>query len=413
MTDITNSRYFKTYILKTLTQISPDNSLTTEGLNTIETAIRSFCLRISNISYTLCVGRDSKTISDGDIKTATKLFFPTELFNHGKEEILKAVLKYTSYSNKKDEKVQRETKAGLIVSASLVEKYLRENSDLKVSENSIIALAAISEYFLAEILDVSSKAASDDKKVRINNRHILVSVYNDVELKQVFEKLNIFLPNCGTVPHIEQFFVDKVQEIKDTKKNTGLICHKNILKEQKSLESVIPYSQFEKTMRHYAKQQVMLNEAAVNTFRSFVEYQTVEMLKKVNKITIHASRETLQTGDFKLYFNLNDLDIDESEIDLIGVSCIRKLSYRAGVFRMANESWPIIRDYICYLIDFYTQKFVSVLNNCNKKIISLEIVQNVFNFENVVLPLEIYTPRTKKVDKDIQEESVNSQVEAT
>jgi histone H3/H4 len=113
MTDNKNTRYYKTYILKTLSQVSPDNSITTEGLNTVETALRLFCLKISTISHTLCIGRDSKTISDSDIKTAIKLFFPNELFNHGKEEIIKAILKYTMYENVKDEKVQRETKAGL------------------------------------------------------------------------------------------------------------------------------------------------------------------------------------------------------------------------------------------------------------------------------------------------------------
>lgn len=60
--------------------------------------------------------------------------------------------------------------------------------------------AAAIEYLVAEVLELSSKAAVDNRKKRIIPRHIQLAIRSDEELKELM--MNVTIPDGGVIPLI-------------------------------------------------------------------------------------------------------------------------------------------------------------------------------------------------------------------
>ncbi|KAI6116291.1 histone-fold-containing protein [Pisolithus sp. B1] len=63
-----------------------------------------------------------------------------------------------------------------------------------------VYLAAVLEYLAAEILELAGNAARDNKKRRINPRHIQLAIRNDEELSKLLDK--VVISEGGVVPFI-------------------------------------------------------------------------------------------------------------------------------------------------------------------------------------------------------------------
>ena len=61
-------------------------------------------------------------------------------------------------------------------------------------------MAAVLEYLAAEVLELAGNAAKDQKKNRINPRHILLAVRNDEELNRLLA--NTTISEGGVLPYI-------------------------------------------------------------------------------------------------------------------------------------------------------------------------------------------------------------------
>ena len=80
----------------------------------------------------------------------------------------------------------RSSRAGLQFPVGRVHRLLKNgNYAQRVGAGAPVYLAAVMEYLAAEILELAGNAARDNKKTRINPRHIQLAVRNDEELNKL------------------------------------------------------------------------------------------------------------------------------------------------------------------------------------------------------------------------------------
>lgn len=70
-----------------------------------------------------------------------------------------------------------------------------------------VYLAAVLEYLVSEMLELSGNAAKDSNKLSIKPRHIQLAVRNDAELDELLKSVTI--AEGGVVPYIHQVLLPK------------------------------------------------------------------------------------------------------------------------------------------------------------------------------------------------------------
>ncbi|KAJ3398504.1 Histone H2AX [Chytriomyces hyalinus] len=92
-------------------------------------------------------------------------------------------------------------RAGILFPAKRIHRYLKRGRYSKrVGAGSSVYLAAVLEYLVAEILDLSGKAAQDNSRVIINSRFLTLGIRNDTELADLLATVTI--SEGGVLPFI-------------------------------------------------------------------------------------------------------------------------------------------------------------------------------------------------------------------
>ncbi len=109
---------------------------------------------------------------------------------------------------KSSKSLSRSTRAGLTFSVSRVGRYLKTGRyAARVGSAAPVYLAAVLEYLAAEILELAGNACRDNKRTRINPRHMTLAVGNDSELSKLFKDTTI--AEGGVLPKIESALLPK------------------------------------------------------------------------------------------------------------------------------------------------------------------------------------------------------------
>ena len=148
-------------------------------------------------------------IDSRDIQTATRLVLPGELAKHAVSEGTKAVTKFTSFGVGGDESMSRA--AGLqfcVPSVAAIASRAQHGSILSLGAS--VYLTAVTEYMVAELLELSGNAARDNKVGFITPRHIFLALANDEELNR-FRK-NAIIREGGVLPNIHAVLLPKKSE---------------------------------------------------------------------------------------------------------------------------------------------------------------------------------------------------------
>ncbi|KAK7397189.1 hypothetical protein VNO78_18356 [Psophocarpus tetragonolobus] len=104
--------------------------------------------------------------------------------------------------------VSKSIKAGLQFPVGRVARYLKKGRySRRLGTGAPIYLAAVLEYLAAEVLELAGNAARDNKKNRINPRHVLLAVRNDEELGKLLQGVTI--ASGGVLPNINPVLLPK------------------------------------------------------------------------------------------------------------------------------------------------------------------------------------------------------------
>lgn len=97
--------------------------------------------------------------------------------------------------------VTKSTRANLQFPVGRITRHLREGNYAKrISASAGVYMASVLEYLSSEILDLSGQAAMANKRVRINPRHVMLSVSQDAELSELLR--DVTFPAAGVTPFI-------------------------------------------------------------------------------------------------------------------------------------------------------------------------------------------------------------------
>ena len=105
-------------------------------------------------------------------------------------------------------KKTKSSKAGLTFPVARLGRFLRKGRFAKrIGVGAPVYMAAVLEYLCAELLELSGNAAKDNKKNRINPRHIQLAIKNDEELNKFIGTATISAG--GVMPNIHSVLINK------------------------------------------------------------------------------------------------------------------------------------------------------------------------------------------------------------
>uniref|UniRef100_A0A914YQU9 Histone H2A n=1 Tax=Panagrolaimus superbus TaxID=310955 RepID=A0A914YQU9_9BILA len=105
--------------------------------------------------------------------------------------------------SKMNGKQTRTARAGLQFPVGRLHRLLRKGHYAqRVGGGAPVYLAAVLEYLTAEVLELAGNAARDNKKARINPRHIQLAVRNDDQLNKLLSGVTI--AQGGVLPNINE-----------------------------------------------------------------------------------------------------------------------------------------------------------------------------------------------------------------
>lgn len=97
----------------------------------------------------------------------------------------------------------KSAKAGIVFPVVRIRNNLKAGRYAKIIQTgSSVYLAAVLEYLVAEVLELSGNAARDNKRHRVIPRHITLAVRSDSELNKLFQSVTIV--QGGVLPNIHE-----------------------------------------------------------------------------------------------------------------------------------------------------------------------------------------------------------------
>lgn len=133
---------------------------------------------------------------------------------NGCQKITPSLTKKTAMSGRgkggkaKGKSKSRSSRAGLQFPVGRIHRHLRKgNYSERVGAGAPVYLAAVMEYLAAEVLELAGNAARDNKKTRINPRHLQLAIRNDEELNKLLQGVTI--AQGGVLPNIQAILLPK------------------------------------------------------------------------------------------------------------------------------------------------------------------------------------------------------------
>lgn len=174
-----------TAIKKVYLQVRPDGRVSGHAVEYVWEIMTRLVLDLTEASVVSI--KKEKTLLPSHMHTAVVEVLYGSLVKHANQESEKAILKHSS--NKGGDRAPVERKAGLSIPVSRVRKIINlKKGDLKVKKDYEIAMTAVVEYILAEIVEVAGNNAEQAKRATVYDYDIQKAILNDTELSKCVGK---------------------------------------------------------------------------------------------------------------------------------------------------------------------------------------------------------------------------------
>jgi len=224
----------------------------------------------------------------------------------------------SKYTGEESKNTSRQGKAGIIFPPSITEKFLRNFgfSKIMITKHAPVYLAAVLEYIVADILQISSDLANDNKRVRITIRDLELSIRTDQELTTLFNRCNLDFIGGGVVPSIHSSLLTKKPRKKKRVKTStpaitkkphrfrpGTVALREIRKFQKISNCLIfakhPFERFTRSIINNYREGMKISKDVFIILQYFIEQYIINFLKNANDAAIHCGRVKLMPADIK------------------------------------------------------------------------------------------------------------------
>jgi histone H2A len=307
-----------------------------------------------------------------------------------------------------------------MVPPALVKRYLRRSS-LKSAETASVQLAAMVEYFLAEVLELAGNASRDYKKHQITPRHVYLAVNNDEELSALFNNNHIRILGGGVLPYVDQTLIRSEKEAAKlgrkrakarkergetgkpgSKALPGTRSRQEMRRLQKTGDNILPALPFKKEIRaslaQYYEGKPRISGEVANDVQRVVEDDIVSLIRRAVRIMVHAKLKTLSVGDVALANSLSDRPIPEvavaNEKSFSG-DTIRHLAQRAGSLTTKKDTIALLRRLIKGSIDRYARQTAIIMQHHDKKTFDPEMFSTGAQSLGVNVPIENVPPKKR------------------
>lgn len=321
------TRYFETYILKKLKNISKKNGITSNAKQQLNSIICSITQKICMLTLKLTSIANKKTVSVKEVKNAVFVMFNGDLAKNSVMEGISAVDKYNSH-DETVKGVSRHDKASIIFPPAITDRFIRNGENgytkIMITADAPVFMASVLEYLTGEILIMACTLSNDNKRVRITIRDLELSVRNDIELNKLFIDHNLKFLGGGVVPFIhESLLVKKPRKnirknLDETKKvhrfRPGTVALRDIRKYQKA-SNVLTFAKcpFERIVRSFVKEKspgMKISKDVFSVLQHYIEQYLIDILQEANLAAIHAGRVKLMNTDLVFVLSLRNKMLD-------------------------------------------------------------------------------------------------------
>ena len=194
---------YSTYIRTVLHMVHADIAISNTAKVVINSLAYDVYERLVLAANTLRMMLNKQTLGVREIETAVRQILPGELAKHAMSALIKAVTRYADgIRGNTKVRISRSKRAQLIFPVARIEKNMRITlKGVSIGESAAVAVAAVLEYIVAEVLELSGNSCRSDRRKRILPKDVLKSIKHDEELDKLLH--NVAIPQGGISSHIQ------------------------------------------------------------------------------------------------------------------------------------------------------------------------------------------------------------------
>lgn len=395
---------FSIYIVRALKASHPKFSIGRKALH----AMNSIAMRLAtSLADSVNNYITTKTITTAALRDVVQFQLPAALAGSASAAAAAALTAYTQ-SQAEPHKEDHRSRAKLVFPPGLAEKFLRRFGKLsvRVGVGAGVYLAAVLEHVVRDVLVGATAIATEDKRMRIKPRHILLAVRNEAALNELLlTKLGVVIPEGGVVPGIHPSLTKpthapkrrraKAEEGAEPHKRRfrpGTVALRNIRKQQKTAKLQIQHAPFRRACLDAAllhiKDKPRFSADFLHMFHEYVEARVVAWFEGANLLALHSGRQTVAAKDVHAYISMKEAALFPADADksvLLSNEGLRRLSQRAGVKMIGAGAFVAVKQYLHRLLDSHFRVMCPMLQRDHKKTFDGEHVKQTLNLLGVTM----------------------------